>query len=492
MMRFVRVFLILLCAVTIVQPPFANAKEKEVEYVVLASMSVKKDSSWNAVVEALQQKHRAKVLFYNRCPQETLEALKELRPRYVAIVEMPENLGQDYIIDMHKMSRNIDDDVYADFLWGVVTGYDANSAMKMLNNSTEPLVIHSAIATIAELSSGKWFDRFAWIDDQTSGLWGEKKFKGDSIRIGNKLKYDELLPKFTELYSEYNPDLVVTASHATERELLMPYSLGKIMAKNGQLLAYSFFSKKTWPLRDSGRRKVYFAVGNCLIGNVNNTKESMAIAWMNGGNAAIMIGYVVPTWHGRNGWGGLKYWLTTPGRYSLAEAIYLNQQDMLHQMNNWSPRMLKEDYPRFDDGERRESSRRLKEMLNMEPTRDQIGFWYDRDVLAFYGDPLWNVRLQEIPEENDFIVTSKMRGSQYVITIRTKDDFNIERMKGNGWKSEHVLDLPFSYFFPERLKSPRLAEGQAWDVALDENFLLIYNCDFAPGKTYEVVLDIDR
>ena len=37
----------------------------------------------------------------------------------------------------------------------------------------------------------------------------------------------------------------------------------------------------------------------------------------------------------------------------------------------------------------------------------------------------------------------------------------------------------------------RLADGQEWKVALDENFLLVYNADFEPGKTYKVVLDID-
>jgi hypothetical protein len=52
--------------------------------------------------------------------------------------------------------------------------------------------------------------------------------------------------------------------------------------------------------------------------------------------------------------------------------------------------------------------------------------------------------------------------------------------------------LPFSYFFPQRLCNPSLAEGQAWDVALDENFLLIYNADFEPNSTYEVVLDLNN
>lgn len=70
----------------------------------------------------------------------------------------------------------------------------------------------------------------------------------------------------------------------------MPFSLGNIKAKDGQL--YMDFPNDPQNMKESGKRKVYFAVGNCLIGNVNNTKESMAIAWMNSGNAATMIGYV--------------------------------------------------------------------------------------------------------------------------------------------------------------------------------------------------------
>jgi zinc protease len=64
-------------------------------------------------------------------------------------------------------------------------------------------------------------------------------------------------------------------------------------------------------------------------------------------------------------------------------------------------------------------------------------------------------------------------------------------MRGDKFKQEHVLDLPFSYFFPERLNNPRLAEGQAWEVALDENFLLVYNADFAPSSVYEIVIDVE-
>ena len=181
-----------------------------------------------------------------------------------------------------------------------------------------------------------------------------------------------------------------------------------------------------------------------------------------------------------------------PGRYTLAEAIYMNQQDMLCQMNEWNPKMLTEDYPAFDMTEFTVAPIALQKLLGKQPTNDQVGFWHDRDVLAFYGDPKWDVRLQEIPEENDYTVTTKVKGKQCVVTITTHDNFKLGLMKGDKFKQEHVLDLPFSYFFPERLNNPRLAEGQDWKAAVDENFLIIYNCDFEPGKTYEVILDIDK
>ncbi|WP_205619919.1 hypothetical protein [Butyricimonas synergistica] len=485
---------ILLCLLVSVMPSFAQKKKGDgnarSEYVVLASQSVQKDAAWMQVVDALKKKHNAEVFFYEKAPRENLADLQRVRPRYVAIVEKPENLGRDYVIDMHHVSREVDGDIFADFLWGIITGYDAEAAMKMVNNSTEPLLVKDAVATIMELNSAKWFDNYAWVDDHNRGLWGEKKGRDAKIQTA-QIDPKTVLKKFTDIYAEYNPDLVVTAAHATERNLEMPYSLGNIMAKDGKLYARDHFANTTWDLKESGKRKVYFAVGNCLIGNVNNTKESMAIAWMNSGNAATMIGYVVTTWHGRNGWGGLKYWVTNPGRYTLAEAIYMNQQDFLYQQNEWYPSLIKENY-NFDGNEFQIAGQKIANAIKGQPTQDQIGFWHDRDVLAYYGDPKWEVRLQEVPGETDFTVTSKVKGKKCIITINTKENFSLERMKGDKFKQEHVLDLPFSYFFPTRLNNPRLAAGQDWKAAVDENFLIIYNPEFKPNSTYEIVLDIDK
>lgn len=475
----------------IAPPAIGQAKQgklKKHEYVVLASREVTADPAWKRVAEALREKHGGTLLDYDRAPGECLEALQKLRPRYVAIVEKPERLDRDFIINMHQTSRAVDEDIFADFLWGVITGYDAGAAMKMVDNSTLPLEIKDAVATIMELHEAKWFDRYAWVDDHEAGLWGEKEGKDQPVRTGH-VPREQVLRRFTELYAAYNPDLVVTAAHATENNLEMPFSLGNFKARDGHLYAEDRFTRERWDVAESGKRKIYFAVGNCLIGNVNSTNQSMAIAWMNGGNAATMIGYVVPTWHGRNGWGGLKYWLTTPGRYTLAEAIFLNQQDFLFQGHEWHPIFAREPYP-HDRGSWGGAGA-LKNALGKEPTHDQVGFWHDRDVLAYYGDPRWDARLQPIPRENDFTVTSRCKGKKCTVVIKTNEDFNMKRLAGDNFKEEHVLDLPFSYFFPERLKNPRLAAGQPWKVAVDENFLLVYDPAFEPSREYTIVLDVD-
>ena len=69
------------------------------------------------MVDVLQKKHDAEVLFYDKAQRETLEGLKRLRPHYVAVVDMPENIGRETIIDFHRMSRELDEDIYEDFLW---------------------------------------------------------------------------------------------------------------------------------------------------------------------------------------------------------------------------------------------------------------------------------------------------------------------------------------------------------------------------------------
>ena len=63
--------------------------------------------------------------------------------------------------------------------------------------------------------------------------------------------------------------------------------------------------------------------------------------------------------------------------------------------------------------------------------------------------------------------------------------------RDNGVILREVADIPFAYYFPKRVNNPHLAEGQKWEVAVAEDFLLLYNCDFEKNKKYTIVLDVN-
>ena len=460
-------------------------------YVIAASMEVRDDMAWKKVVETLARRHKADVLYYRDHPSELLERLQILLPRYVAFVEKPERLNREYVMGGHRLSRRIDGDIYADYIWGIITGYTAEDAMRMVERSSRPFVINTALNTTCEMSDGKYFERFAYMDDGGQpGGWGEKTLASGQARKYQINKW-EILAKWVEKYKEIDPDLLVTSSHATERNLEMPFTVGNLKPAGGRLYA-DFMSPEF--LEGTQHPRVYFAAGNCLIGNIDNDPESMAVAWLSGMNATSMVGYVVTTWYGRNGWGGLKYWTANAGRLTLAQALFLNQQDMLHTEYSWNPAILNVDYPFADIGfgEREELARRFKAAtgLSEEPTKDQTGFIHDRDVLVLYGDPAWDVTLKA-PVPQGYQVDFKVKGKKCIVTIQTDASFNGHLMKGGKLKQVHVADIPFAYYFPKRVQNPRLAVDQNWEIAVSDDFLLVYNCDFEKNKTYTIVLDID-
>ena len=203
-------------------------------------------------------------------------------------------------------------------------------------------------------------------------------------------------------------------------------------------------------------------------------------------------GYVVETWYGRNGWGGLCYFMNNPGRYTIPEAFFLNQQDMMFQLRQMAPALVNKPFP-FAEGPNHMNPEYASaaKMNGGTISTDAFGFFYDRDVVALYGDPAWDVRLAEQPDANDYEVSYKVKSEECVVTIETGPNYSEERLRGADFRSPHVGELPFSFLFPKRLRNPRLADGQSWKAAVDENFLLIYEPNFEPNKKYTITLTID-
>ena len=171
-----------LCALFVVAVSRCTSDVEPDSYAVLAPAAFAEEAeAWEGVVSSLQQRHDAVVLRFEESPMELEAQLKEVAPRYVAVVDVPENIGRDYVIALNQMSRRMDEDPYADFLWGIITGYDAAGAQRMVDDAQEPMVLRTGVATIKELEAAKWFDAYAFVDDHQVGMRGEKKAGESSL-----------------------------------------------------------------------------------------------------------------------------------------------------------------------------------------------------------------------------------------------------------------------------------------------------------------------
>ena len=109
-------------------------------YVVVVSAKTRADSAWSEVVGALESRHSAEVFVYTDQVEEVLPRLRKAFPRFVCFVAQPEEAGREFVASVHQLTRRMDDDPYPDCFWGIVTGYNAASALRIAK-CTEPLTV---------------------------------------------------------------------------------------------------------------------------------------------------------------------------------------------------------------------------------------------------------------------------------------------------------------------------------------------------------------
>jgi zinc protease len=141
----------------------------------------------------------------------------------------------------------------------------------------------------------------------------------------------------------------------------------------------------------------------------------MTTAWLHSGGVCQMFGYTVVTFYGYMGWGtGMLF---DEGRLSLSEAFFLNNQALLHQLATRAPQLLMAMPASYGD----QDIQRFAEHFVKGGGRDELGLLWDRDTVAFYGDPAWvarypprasavNYRLEEDKGLWSLVVTSLKDG----------------------------------------------------------------------------------
>ncbi len=415
------------------------------DYAVVVSADTLKDAGWKQVADALVAKHQGKLVTYDADVKESLPQLKQLHPRYTCFVAPPATAGREFVASVHQLTRQLDDDPYTDTIWGVLTGYNAENALSIARYET-PLTVRKVASgtefAMEMVEEGKWYDELVknkLVMKQKGATVKQLRGPGDTTAA------------LVDSLNEYKPDLFLTSGHATERnwQIGFTYRNGFFKCKAGQI-----FGEDTQKQRhdvNSPNAKVYLAIGNCLMGHVDSN-EAMALAWMNDAGVKQMVGYTVVTWFGYGGWGVLDYFVEQPGRYSLAEAFFANHHALIHSLETGAG--------------------------------NQRGLRYDRDVVAFYGDPAWQARMSEAPKAYGQKLTEKDGVYTFEITPqRGADSFKPVNTNGaqRGWR-------PIVHWLPTRLKNIQIVSDNGLKPVITDDFLLVPNPrTYDATKNYRVV-----
>jgi zinc protease len=206
----------------------------------------------------------------------------------------------------------------------------------------------------------------------------------------------------------------------------------------------------------------------------------MAVAWLSSGGVDQMFGYVVSTWYGRGGWGTRDYFFSEPGRYSLTDAFYFNNQAITWELQTRFPKSAGIDFDKWNIETDPMIMGRLAAQLGYtkdEPgLKDNLGLHWDHDTVAFYGDPAWDARLK--PQPAKFTQQLSIDGNRYTFTLHADDDCQPGR--------------PPAMFLPHRVRDIKIVEGQKLKPLVTNKFIMVMEPGkLEKGKSYKVVFTAD-
>lgn len=415
--------------------------EAKLGYVICGSEKTFSDEQWRAVAQALEKKHKAdydvRIFTYKDDVRELKAKLSEFMPRYVCFIMPPEELAsqRDFVLKVNQMLRQLDDDPYGDAIWGIITGYDVEDAMR-LARFPGPIRLRTALSGcgaiyLEHFCLGKGFDE---------GRQGIGYIKGRDGTIKEIKVPADATKEIVEELNRNIYDFVVTSGHATEHDWQIGYTFksGQLRHENGQLFGLDTQGNRYYI--NSPNPKVYLPAGNCLIAHIDG-KDCMATSWIHSGGVYQFYGYTVPTWYGFGGW-NVMWFLAGAGDYlTFAEAVFFTNQVLLMHLEEKVPEVVNDE-------------RHLK------------GHLYDRDVCVLYGDPALEVRMNKmcnVPAVSLGLGIRPLGTNLFKITFRVyaRRDISFDPTKADASAT----------FLPFRIKNVR-------DVNADKGIKPIITDDF--------------
>jgi hypothetical protein len=419
---------ILVLGVCSAQAEHAAAAERPGHYAIVVSKEAA-DGPWGKVVEFLAQKHAGKAFTYKSSVNEVRKEVGAYHPRWVCFVCPPTESFPEFTLAANRFCRSLNDDPYVGAIWGILTGWDADHALEIAK--AEPIVIRRAFTK----TLGSWLN---WVPegDYVTEMASERgalgtKAPGKEIvsSKGGPANDADDARLVQKLFNDDNFDLIIGSGHGGHNDWLLMYPRGtaKLVAAEGKLAMKG--PDLDLPVAGS-HPKVYWAVGNCLTGVVNqgrnSYRNSYALAWMRNGTKQY-LGAVKSTWYELN-WNMADWFLKQEGRWTFAESLFLLRQ--------WSQYLMQE---------------------NLVNGRDREGTQFTDEIFVLYGDPALDVRVQKTRDpalDEKLAVEETKEKGLYRFTYKVRVQFVGEGNKRtsekfDGWRV-------FTYLLPFQVKDVKV------------------------------------
>jgi len=394
----------------------------------------------NAAVQALKTKHAAlgsKVFTYKQDVREVLPDLQEMLPYYTCFVTPKELAGRAFTGEVSRMAREILPDPYCDTFWGILTGYDA-SDIRRVAEFKGPISITDALDMVGGFHHSLM--RRCYSFDET-----QKDF---NLRITDpSKKYDnehtmidkDFTNEFLKLVKGGGFQLMMTSGHASEHDWASGYLNPNmyLIDHRGSLAARDTRGRVT-EFKDM-TPKIWCAAGNCLIGNIPHGEDScMATAMIHSFGVYQFMGYTIETWFGRQGWTAQGMLTDYPGYYSFTESFHFANSWIVENLVKRDLNHITLDTSDYDTFQiKAAASLRGIRFRNSEEQKEALGLLYDRDVVAFYGDPAMRAAIDPKPGQTLKLERSLNKEGD-VLTLK------LTALKEDQWKEQGVY-LPYGF-----------------------------------------------
>ncbi|MCK4662807.1 MAG: T9SS type A sorting domain-containing protein [Bacteroidales bacterium] len=465
------VAIILISNISIFAQKFNNTDysvfdEMEINYAVVVKQSTYDDSVWQIVTDSLLAKYQGQLFLWTDSLNEIKDSIAVFQPTHIGFVCEFSTASSVFIKDfVWNFVRELDDDDYCDAIWGIITGYEAEDALNLVTGSDGfdvktvlggttscDLVYYTQGISTSETTYGSYFIKYP----DSSGTTAFTDGPEDRVRW-----LVTMINQGIDIF-DYDPvDIFYTSGHGNYNEWQLHYPTsgleGFFRSKNGQAYGDSY----RYGLRDSNiisnNPKIYFGIGNCLIGKIVDG-SSMAPSWIHTGGAYQYTGYVINEGSSSHQHGGTKaYFYKVARNFTWAESYFLANQAL-----------------KFD-------------IINNTPGTNPP----DLNGSALYGDPGMQVKMSNEGVFREPLFTSELTinegGAKDTVTF--KITMNREGTPGfsSKWGERHpAIILPFYAGNIEILNT------DAIEVVVEDNFALMYiwyqgEPSLAEGETREVV-----